>query len=555
MILATSLEIVSLGAVVPFLGILIDPESIYTLEQVQPVIKFVGINNPEELIFPITVTFIVVVLLSAVIRLILLFASIRFSFGVGADLSVDMYRRTLYQDYSVHVSRNSSEVINGIVRKTSTISYGVITPILTLITSFFLVCGITTALFLINTEVAIITFFGFGFIYTTIIFFSKKELKKNGEITARESTRVIKSLQEGLGGIRDVLIDNNQEFYCQLFRNSDIPMRRASGNNQFVSGSPRFIMEAIGMALIAILAYSMIQLSGIAAAIPILGALALGAQRLIPAVQQAYAGYTTFLGSVPEFADVMLLLRQPLPDISKNTLEKIEFNHELRLSNVAFKYGDDFPVILNNINLTLTKGSSTGFIGKTGSGKTTLLDLIMMLLIPTSGKILVDSKEIDKFNKRSWQALIAHVPQTVYLSDSTIEENIAFGIPERLIDKERVKKSAISAELDEFIFSLKDGFNTSVGERGLMLSGGQRQRIGIARALYKQASVLIFDEATSALDSETEKKIMDTIYSLDDNLTILIIAHRTTTLKRCAQIIDLSDNENLVIGEYDAIIS
>jgi ATP-binding cassette, subfamily B, bacterial PglK len=553
MILATFLEVVSLGVIIPFLGVLADPEAIYAMEQLQPLIKFSNINKAEELIFPVTVTFVTIVLFAAVIRLFLLFASIRFSFGVGADLSVNMYRRTLYQDYAVHVSRNSSEIINGIVRKTNTISYGVVTPILTLVTSFFLVFGITIALFFINKEVATIVFFGFGSIYAAIIFFSKKELAKNGEITARESTRVIKSLQEGLGGIRDVLIDNNQEFYCKLYRDSDLPMRKAAGNNQFVSGSPRFIMEAVGMSLIAILAYFMTKTSGVMVAIPLLGALALGAQRLMPALQQAYAGYTTFLGSVPEFRDVMILLRQPLPIIENNKIGKINFNDELRLSNINFRYADGLPNILNNINITIKKSSCTGFIGITGSGKSTLIDLIMMLLFPTSGEMSVDNKIIDESNRILWQANIAHVPQAVYLSDSTIEENIAFGVPKELINKDKVKKAAEGAELSKFIASLKDGYSTKVGERGLMLSGGQRQRIGIARALYKEVSVLILDEATSALDSQTEANIMNTINSLNNELTILIIAHRVTTLKECDQIIDLSDPNNLVIKDYGQI--
>jgi ATP-binding cassette subfamily B protein len=550
MILATVLDVISLGAVVPFLGVLTDLEATFNIPKLQPLIELANISKPKDLILPVTLIFIGVVLFAAAIRLVLLFATIRFSFGVGADLSVDMYRRTLYQDYAVHVSRNSSEVINGIVRKTSTISYGVVTPILTLITSFFLVLGITVALFFINVQVALIAFFGFGLIYSAIIFFSKKELDKNGETTARESTQVIKSLQEGLGGIRDVLIDNNQEFYCELYRNSDLPMRRAAGNNQFIAGSPRFIMEGIGMCLIAILAYSMTQSTGETGAIPILGALALGAQRLIPAVQQAYAGYTTFLGSFAEFRDVIILLRQPLPEFDADKSDPVLFNKDLHLKNINFKYGDELPKILNNINLKIKKGTSVGFIGITGSGKTTLLDIIMMLLKPTSGDILVDSKKIDFNSKSLWQKHIAHVPQTVYLSDSTIEENIAFGIPKDLIDKKRVKKAAEGAELNKFIDELQDGFQTLVGERGLMLSGGQRQRIGIARALYKRPSVLIFDEATSALDSVTETNIMNTINNLDSNLTILIIAHRITTLKECDQIVDISNPEKLEIKKY-----
>jgi ATP-binding cassette subfamily B protein len=553
MILATMLEVVSLSAVIPFLGILTDPETVYSLSAMKPLIDYANIKDPSGLILPITSTFIIVVMITAAVRLLLLYISIKFSFAVGADLSVNIYRRTLYQDYSIHVSRNSSEVINGIIRKTSTVSNGVVTPLLTVTTALSLVIGITTALIFISIEVALISFFGFGLIYSLIILYSKKRLHNNGECIAKESNKVVQSLQEGLGGIRDVLLDNNQEFYCKLYRNSDIPLRNAAGNNQFVSNSPRFLMEAAGMSLIAILAYFMIQEGGAVGVLPVLGALALGAQRLLPALQQSYASYTTFIGSIPEFRDAMILLKQPLPKLNEINIEPLLFKNMITLNNVSFRHSEDLPYVLKNINLNFKKGSCTGFIGVTGSGKTTLLDIIMMLHKPSSGNLEVDSEIIDANNKRSWQANISHVPQSVYLSDSTIEENIAFGIESNLIDKDKVKKAAAQAEISDMIEKLDDGYLTMVGEGGLMLSGGQRQRIGIARALYKQSSVLIFDEATSALDSMTEKKIMNTISNLDKNLTIFIIAHRITTLKDCDQIIDLSNLGNAVVRKYNEI--
>ena len=554
MILATMLEVVSLGAVLPFLSILTDPEGTFDIQQIQPLIEFANIDEPNDLILPITAIFIIVVLTAGMVRLLLLYTSIKFSFAVGADLSVNIYRRTLYQDYAVHVSRNSSEVINGIIRKTSTVTSGVLMPFLTMVTSLCLVFGITTALFFISMEVALVSFLGFGLFYSSIILVSKKQLRENGECIAKESTRMIQSLQEGLGGIRDVLLDNNQEFYCELYRSADIPFRQAAGNNQIVSNSPRFIMEAVGMSLIAILAYVMIQGSSTVGVLPILGALALGAQRLLPALQSAYAAYTTFTAATPEFRDAMLLLGQPLPIIENNNTDCVKFNDELRLSNVNFRHGDELPYVLKNVNLKITKGSCTGFIGITGSGKSTLIDLVMMLLSPTSGEISVDSKVIDNSNKRLWQANISHVPQAVYLSDATIAENIAFGVASNLIDHDRVRNVAKKAELSGMVKELKKGYETMVGEQGLMLSGGQRQRIGIARALYKQSSVLILDEATSALDRQTEKKIMDTLNRLDMGLTILIVAHRLTTLQDCDQIIDLSERGKLVIKKYDELV-
>jgi len=315
-------------------------------------------------------------------------------------------------------------------------------------------------------------------------------------------------------------------------------------------------MEAIGMTFIAGLAYLMTQQeSGMAAAIPVLGALALGAQRLLPALQQAYASYSAIKGSKSSFEDVLNLLSQPLPEYADQPLpEPIPFTKEIKLNNLNFRYIEGSPWILKNVNLSLKKGSRIGFMGVTGSGKSTLLDIIMGLLPATEGGLIIDNHTINDQNRRAWQAHIAHVPQNIYLSDSTIEENIAFGIEKELINHQRVKKAAQQAQIAELIEQWKDGYQTFVGERGVRLSGGQRQRIGIARALYKQADVLIFDEATSALDNETEQAVMSAIEGLDKKLTILIIAHRLTTLKSCNKIIKLDKDNIINILSYKEIL-
>ena len=557
MIIASLAEIISIGAVLPFLGILTAPEQVYQHPLMQPVIQILALTEPKQLILPLTILFITAALLAGVIRLTLLYAMTRLSFATGADLSINIYRRTLYQEYEVHVSRNSSEVINGIITKTNTVIGGVISPTLNLISSIIMLVGIMGALFAINPTIALSASIGFGLLYWMVIRYTKTHLKDNSKTIADQSTHMIKSLQEGLGGIRDVLIDGTQQFYCKLYRNADLPLRRASGNNTFIGGSPRYAMEAIGMTLIAGLAYLMTQQEGgMVTAIPVLGALALGAQRLLPALQQAYASYSTIKGSKSSFEDVLNLLDQPLPEYADQPLpEPIPFSKEIKLNNLNFRYSEDSPWVLKNINLSLKKGSRIGFMGVTGSGKSTLLDIIMGLLPATEGGLMIDNQTINNQNRRAWQAHIAHVPQNIYLSDSTIEENIAFGIEKELIDHQRVKKAAQQAQIAELIEEWKDGYQTFVGERGIRLSGGQRQRIGIARALYKQANVLIFDEATSALDNETEQAVMDSIEDLGEEITILIIAHRLTTLKGCDKIIKLEKDYAVHIGSYKEVIN
>jgi ATP-binding cassette, subfamily B, bacterial PglK len=542
MIISSIMEVISIGAVVPFLGALTSPDQIYQHHLAQPLIQILEIADPGQLLLPLTIIFIMAILMAATVRLLLLYVSTRLSYAIGADLSIDIYRRTLYQDYSIHTSRNSSEIINSIVTKTNIVIGDILVPLLNFISSIVIMLGIISMIFTINAQVALITFSAFALFYWIITYFTKESLQKNSQLIANQSTQMVKSLQEGLGGIRDVLIDGTQEFYCKLYRNADLSLRRASGDNIFIGSSPRYLMEAIGMILIAILAYSLtLQEGGVGVAIPILGALALGAQKLLPALQQAYGSYSRIKGAKSSFIDVLNLLNQPLPhSASQDLINPVSFKQEIVFKDLSFRYTKDTPWILKNVNLSFKKGEKIGFIGVTGSGKSTLLDILMGLLTPTEGELLIDGVTISQQSRRAWQSHISHVPQSIYLTDGTIQENIAFGIELEQIKEYKVVQAAQQAQIAETINNLKNKYKTFVGERGIQLSGGQRQRIGIARALYKDSDVLIFDEATSALDNQTEQKVMQQISQLEGNQTIFIIAHRLTTLKQCDSIIRIN---------------
>jgi ATP-binding cassette, subfamily B, bacterial PglK len=555
MIAASIMEVVSIGAVVPFLGILTSPEQIYQHNLTQPLIQILEITEPSQLLLPLTIIFVMAIVIAAMVRLLLLYVSTRLSYATGADLSIDIYRHTLYQDYLTHTSRNSSEIINSIIIKTNTVIGQILVPLLSLISSIVIMLGIISIVFIINAQVALITFFTFTLLYSIITFFTKKALQKNSQLIADQSTQMVKSLQEGLGGIRDVLIDNTQEYYCKLYQNADLSLRRASGDNIFIGSSPRYLMEAIGMILIAILAYTLtLQEGGVSAAIPILGALAVGAQKLLPALQQIYSSYSAIKGAKNSFIDVLNLLNQTAPNnTSDGITKKIPFKQEITLNNLSFRYSKETPWILKGVNLNFKKGETIGFIGVTGSGKSTLLDILMGLLPPTLGELLIDGVTITQENRKVWQAHVSHVPQSVYLADSTIQENIAFGVELGQIKDHKVIKAAKKAQLEEMINNLKNKYKAIVGERGTQLSGGQRQRIGIARALYKGSDVLIFDEATSALDNQTEKKIMQQIAQLKGDQTIFIVAHRLTTLRQCDRIIRINADYTIEQVSYDEL--
>jgi ATP-binding cassette, subfamily B, bacterial PglK len=556
LIIVTSFtEILSIGSVIPFLSVLTSPEKVYKQHLIQPFIAFLGITSPQQLLLPLALTFGAASVLSGCMRLLLQWSNNRFCQATGADLSISIYRRTLYQPYSVHVSRNSSEVISAIMTKTGTV-VGTLECILNIGSSAIMFISIFCTLLIVDPVVASSAFTGFGLIYIVIIFFTSKQLNYNGECIAHESTQMIKSLQEGLGGIRDVLIDGSQEAYCKIYRSADIKFRRAIGNNIFMSTGPRYAVESLGMVLIASLAYSLaIQPDGLTKAVTVLGVLALGAQRMLPILQTAYSSFSEMIGDRASLYDALEMLEQPLPEyIDQPPAESMTFDRIIALNNISFRYTEETPWVLKNLDLTVQKGSRIGFIGATGSGKSTLLDIVMGLLQTTEGALEIDGQPVTAANHRSWQLHIAHVPQSIFLADSTIAENIAFGIPSEKIDFERVKHAAKQAQLAELIESWPDKYKTSVGERGIRLSGGQRQRIGIARALYKRADVLIFDEATSALDNETEKSVMNAITGLSDELTVLIIAHRLTTLEKCDNIVELADGGIRRMGSYADIV-
>ena len=295
---------------------------------------------------------------------------------------------------------------------------------------------------------------------------------------------------------------------------------------------------------------------GVGSAIAILAALALGAQRMLPILQLAYGSWSGIRGNKTSLQDALDMLDQPMPSINLvDAIKPIQFSASIALEEVGFRYTPNSEWVLQNINLVIPRGSRVGFIGRTGGGKSTLLDLIMGLLEANTGDMNVDGIKIDISNCRGWQKHIAHVPQTIYLSDSSIEENIAFGVPQQEIDFERVRKCAESAQISALIESWPQRYQTHVGERGIRLSGGQRQRIGIARALYKNADVIVFDEATSALDSQTESAVIKAIEGLGPDITILMIAHRTSTLKFCDRVIEIANGVIKADGPYHQVVA
>jgi ATP-binding cassette subfamily B protein len=543
-VISSIAEIVSLGAVLPFIGVLTQPDKVFESPWGASLVYASGIKTGEELVLPLTIGFAIAAMVAGLLRLLLLWFSVRLSNATGAELSTEVYRRTLYQAYSVHISRSSSEIISGITQKVGTAT-SILISLVTVITSSVLLVAIMATLLVADPFVAVTAAIGFGSAYSVIALLTRRRLVNNSHCIAKEQTQVVKALQEGLGAIRDVLLDGTQKVYCNVYRRAISQLQRANSENTFINQAPRYAMEALGMVLIAIFVLALSHRpGGVSAALPLLAMLALGAQRLLPLMQQLYGNWSVVAGSKAALVDVLSLLDQPLPLQAKVAEpEPLKFMQSIQFENVGFQYTHNSPWVLDGVELKITKGTRVGIIGSTGSGKSTTVDILMCLLQPTRGRILVDNRPIDQSNRRAWQLTVAHVPQSIFLTDSTIAENIAFGCPADQIDHERVRKAARQAKIAEFIESRPEGYSAVVGERGVRLSGGQRQRIGIARALYKNANVLIFDEATSALDNETEQAVIQAIEELNKDLTLFIVAHRLTTLKKCDLILEMNSGK------------
>ncbi len=551
MVVSAIAELSSVGSIIPLLSVITNPEKLWDIGFLQTTYKFLGFNKPSDLLLPVTILFAFTCLISAAIKAINVWLYGRTAALIGSDLSYICYRNTLLQSYEVHIGQNTSSVVSSLINQLDR-TVKAINNALLLATGSIISLFLFITLSILNWEIALFSVVFLGGIYYLIAFFLKRKLYQNSkEITITDSRRV-KALQEGLGGIREVIMGRTQSIYLNKYLASDIPNRKAIAQNRFISVFPRYALEAVALILLSFFAFFFNRKSyDNEALIPLLGSILLCAQRLLPSLQSVYSSWAGLKGFSNSILQVIEIINQPVYEkFEINRFKNLPQFNNLLLKSVTYSYENNSRNILSDITLEINNGESIGIIGKTGSGKSTLMDILMGLLKPTKGQILINGKNLyDKDNKsflNEWRESISHVPQNIYLSDSSILENIAFGIPIEKIDIDRVKLSAEKAQLSEFIESCKDGYETFVGERGIKLSGGQRQRIGIARALYKKSKILLLDEATSALDVVTEKLLLKELKNMKANLTLIIIAHRLTTVKNCNKIIKVEKGKILI---------
>lgn len=542
MLLSGMSEIFSLVSIIPFLSVITNPKILWELNYIKNISLKFGLVEPNQLIVPTTIFFIIAVTLTSLIRIINLKANLYLSAAIGSDLSCEAYSKTLYQPYEVHLKRNSSEMV------TTTTSFinlavAVFTLILQLFTSLIISFSLLITLLFINFKISFLLIIIFTFAYLILGALTKRILLLNSKLVTKAGEDQVRSLMEGLGSIRDVILNNSQKEFLEIYKKADKVMRYRQASSKYLAYLPRFALE--GLALIVLASFSLILVfNSSLETLPILGAFALGGQRLLPALQQSYSAWAGIKANKGPVLEVIKMTSQYVrPEIKLSKKHNINFEKSIYLENVSFKYSKSGDNVLKNINLKINKGEKIGIIGTTGSGKSTFLDILMGLIPPSDGKMLVDSKEIYKNQGflLNWRKIVSHVPQNIYLSDSSIAENIAFGIPKENIDITRLKKVLEIAQLKDFVSNTKEGINLIVGERGTKLSGGQCQRIGIARALYNKKEIIFLDEATSALDFKTEEMIINSLTKSNEEMTLIMVTHRPSSLSNFDRVFELKD--------------
>jgi HlyD family secretion protein len=422
---------------------------------------------------------------------------------------------------------------------------------------FVLILFILIGIVWVNPWVALFGMVTFGCCYLLLYYVVQGILYKNGKAWSDVLALRYKLISSSFGGIRDILVLGRNKAFIDAFSKSGTELARAVGTNGVLTQAPRYMVEfvAFGSLVTLIVVITESESSRFIEILPVLAVYAFAALKLLPAFQQLYVGVSQIRGNTAAFEAIESdLISYSSDERVSDSCERVNFDSKLTLENVSFRYPGAPQLALDSIQMQIDVNTTVGIVGPSGSGKTTILALLSGLISPSSGKLKIDGMAVDRQNLRKWKNIIGYVPQDVFISDASLEENIAFGISRMDIDRSALEKAVKLANLDDFVGELVGGFKAIMGERGANISGGQRQRIGIARALYNDPQVLIFDEATSALDGNTEKIVMDAIKALDGKKTIIMVAHRLKTVECCKNIFLVEDGVTIEHGTYDGLM-
>lgn len=552
-------EVVGVASIGPFMAVVGDKSHIQGQGFLAHVYEISGFTTSNDFLFWLGMAVLVTLTLAASISMFTTWRLVLYSNQVGAELSNRLYKHYMSQPWLFHVNGSSSQLTNKIALECGRLTHQVITPLLQINAKLILAVFMATAIFIINPLIALTglalfvsTYF---FLYRTV----RKRLTDSGKSVTRANQTRLKLINEGFGGIKDTLLLGRQRSFVDQFDEASRHFAKAQGTIQGLTQVPRYAMELVAFgAIVLLILYLLASYEGnLGTILPLLSIYALAGFKLLPAFQQIYAGVSTLRSHISAFDNLQEdLVSSQHPDFgSEDTrLGKLKLNKEITIQDVVFCYPSKNEPALNHLNMNFVTNQVTGLVGASGSGKSTAIDMLLGLIEPDKGILMIDGKPLTGSNKRQWQNSIGYVPQSIFLADASIRENIAFGLSPSETDDERVMLAANMAHLEELLNSLPDGLNTRVGERGVQLSGGQRQRIGIARALYDDPDVLILDEATSALDGITEKMVMDAIHDFSGKKTIIMIAHRLATVRQCDQIYLMDKGRVIDSGTFEQLI-
>jgi ABC-type multidrug transport system fused ATPase/permease subunit len=560
MVLVAAAEIASISSVLTLLNILSEPDRIQSNTILAYVYQTFRFDSAFAFQVGLAVAVLIVVMGGLAVKATGTYMLIRFSTLRGYTISSRLLSAYLSQPYPWFLDRNSAELGKNVLNEVDGLVARVIQPCLRLVVNSLLVASILAFLMLVDPMVTLLSALVLGLGYGSIYMRFRGRLHLLGEdlMNAYEGRFVV--AQEATGGIKDVKVMGLESAYVESFAAKARRAAEASATMGIMGELPRFILEGItfGTLLILILLLLLQSDGNITAIVPTLGIIAFSTMRLLPSLQQIYYALVSVRAATPALdaivADLAATPAMPLPDTL--SVHPLTLERSLELSKVSFAYASAERPTLRGVNLSIKARTTVGIVGGTGAGKTTLVDLILGLLTPDEGAILVDGAPVTEANRRAWQRTLGYVPQSIFLTDDTIAANIAFGVPKDQIDMARVERVARTAALHDFVTSdLPQGYQTLVGERGVRLSGGQRQRIGIARALYRDPALLIMDEATSALDNITERVVMEAVQNIRSDKTIILIAHRLSTVKTCDTIFLMERGRVLAQGSYDELLA
>ena len=548
-------EIAGVVSIGPFMALVGDISQLQGEGRLADLYRATGLEDPRDFLFWVGIGVLVVLTVAACISMFTIWRLSMYGAQVGAELGNRLFHHYMHQPWLFHASGSSSQLTNRIAQESTRITSSIINPLMQLNAKLVMAFFITLVIFLYNPLVAIVGFSIFSGAYILLYKTVRRRLVRNGRQISEAQQMRFKLMGEGFGGIKDALLLGRQKVFTDRFQAECEKFAAAQGTTAALGQVPRYAMEliAFGSVIFLVLYLLSVHEGNLGAILPVLSVYALAGFKLLPAFQQAYTGLSQVRGNLAAFDAVRDDLRASSITVAKSSVavgRRLAPRSEIRLDNVVFSYPGKEEPALKGVNITIPTNQIIGLVGASGSGKSTAIDLLLGLIQPQQGNLMIDGQPLTEEKRRAWQNSLGFVPQSIFLADSSIRENIAFGLPPEAIDEDKVNRAATMAHLDELLAELPQGLGTTVGERGVQLSGGQRQRIGIARALYHDAEVLVLDEATSALDGITEKLIMEAIHDFAGKKTIIMIAHRLATVRKCDSIYLLQNGQVADHGTY-----